>query len=315
MQIIKQLGTAGIHHRLKRLSSRLNSDILKIYRENFPEIEPAWFTILFSIHEKGTGSIQEIADSLGISHPAVIQFINKMEKENLVVTSPGESDKRKKMLSLTPGAVEILEKIKPVHKDIENAYLQLMEEISVNIPDILEKIENSISAAPLYKRIKISYKERAIKQVEVLAYNQKYREYFKNLNYEWLEKYFEIETEDEKILNDPENEIIKKGGEIFFARINGIIVGTCAAIKKDKYTYELAKMAVTEKAKGMQAGRKLALAVIGFAWSRKAKFVTLLTSSKLVAAINLYKSLGFEIVQDSADNSYKRKVFRMTLEL
>ena len=74
-------------------------------------------------------------------------------------------------------------------------------------------------------------------------------------------------------------------------------------------------MAVTEKARGKQAGKKLALAVIGFAWSKKAKFITLLTNNKLVEAVNLYKGLGFEIINENEFNEYKRKVFRMRLEL
>jgi DNA-binding MarR family transcriptional regulator len=315
MQIIKQIGAAGIHYRLKRLSDKINGDILKIYKENFPAIEPAWFTILFSISETGAPSVQDIATSLGISHPAVIQFIKKIEKADLVRFSSDKLDKRKKIISLTSSGTELLEKIKPVHGDIENAYMQLMENSGIDIPDIMEKLEISLSQNSLNERIRNLRKERIIKRVEILAYNKKYRDYFKELNYEWLNKYFEVEPEDERILNNPEKEIIKKGGEIFFARINGKIIGTCAATKIDRNTYELAKMAVTEKAKGLQAGKKLALAVIGFAWSKKAKYVTLLTNSRLVSAITLYKSLGFETIPGNEDSSYKRKIFRMTLEL
>ena len=190
-----------------------------------------------------------------------------------------------------------------------------MEDTGLDIPDILEKLEMSLTQNSLNNRIRSFRKERIIKQVEILAYNKKYREHFKKLNYEWLSKYFEVEPEDEKILNNPEKEIIKKGGEIFFARIKGEIIGTCAVTQIDRNTYELAKMAVTDKAKGLQAGKKLALAVIGFVWSKKGKYVTLLTNRKLVSAITLYKSLGFETVPGNEESSYKRKVFRMTLEL
>ena len=112
MQIIKQIGAAGIHYRLKRLSDKINGDVLKIYKENFPEIEPAWFTVLFSISENGACSVQDIATSIGISHPAVIQFIKKIEKADLVHSSSDNLDNRKKIISLTPGGTELLEKIK-----------------------------------------------------------------------------------------------------------------------------------------------------------------------------------------------------------
>ena len=193
--------------------------------------------------------------------------------------------------------------------------VNLQDETGIDLSAELEKIEFALHKDSFQSRIKSAYKERIIKDVEILSYKKDYKDIFRDLNYEWLNKYFEVEPEDEKILNDPEKEIIKKGGQIFFARINGEIVGTCAAIKIDKTTYELAKMAVTEKAKGKQAGKKLALAVIGFSWSKKAKYITLETSSKLAAAVNLYKSLGFVTVPDKEPTKYKRKVFKMVLEL
>jgi len=43
---------------------------------------------------------------------------------------------------------------------------------------------------------------------------------------------------------------LQPGGHILMARYNREIVGTCALIKTDDDTYELAKMAVTERARG-----------------------------------------------------------------
>ena len=315
MKIIKQFGEAGIPIRLKRISDMIARDILLRYRKSGIEAEPSWLPVLYALKEREVSSVQNIASSLGISHSATVQFIQKMEEKNLIQHLPDSTDKRKKMIRLTNLGYEILEKIIPVQKEIESAVQKLGEETQTDLITTIDKIEESLLRQSFYERIKESYKEKALKEVEILSYNKNLNKYFKELNYEWLQKYFEVEETDDKILNNPEKEIIKKGGEIFFARINGEIVGTCAAIRIDKDTYELAKMAVTEKARGKQAGKKLALAVIGFVWSQKAKNVMLLTSNKLVEAINLYKSLGFEIEPNYKGVSYKRKVFKMVLEL
>jgi ribosomal protein S18 acetylase RimI-like enzyme len=74
-------------------------------------------------------------------------------------------------------------------------------------------------------------------------------------------------------------------------------------------------MAVTEKAQGKQAGKKLALAVIGFAYSKGAKSVILETSSILRTAISLYESIGFKNVPGSFDSKYSRTTLRMKLDL
>jgi hypothetical protein len=81
------------------------------------------------------------------------------------------------------------------------------------------------------------------------VYNKNYKEYFKILNLEWLELYFKVEPIDMDLLSNPDK-IIDEGGEIFFAKLDNIIVGTCALLKIDENTFELAKMAVTKKAQG-----------------------------------------------------------------
>jgi len=93
------------------------------------------------------------------------------------------------------------------------------------------------------------------------------------------------------------------------------VVGTVAVCKLNPSTYELSKMAVTEEVQGKQIGKKLALTSIGFAVDNNAERLVLSTNVKLTAAINLYKSLGFEIVPNVDDYRYKRELIYMELNL
>jgi hypothetical protein len=51
------------------------------------------------------------------------------------------------------------------------------------------------------------------------------------LNIEWLSKYFKIEPKRRLVLSNPREEIIDKGGMIFYAKYNGCIVGTVSLLK------------------------------------------------------------------------------------
>ncbi|KPL02429.1 MAG: hypothetical protein AMJ90_05820 [candidate division Zixibacteria bacterium SM23_73_2] len=156
-----------------------------------------------------------------------------------------------------------------------------------------------------------------MERVEILDYQPQFKRYFKSLNLEWLQKYFKVEDEDQIFLSDPYGIIIKSGGSVIFARLDGKIVGTTALLKHDKQTFELTKMAVTKKAQGRQVGRKLTLAAIERAKTKGAKRLVLLTSPKLTAAYNLYRSLGFEEVSGSQPwaTSYIRGGIPMSLKL
>lgn len=142
-----------------------------------------------------------------------------------------------------------------------------------------------------------------------------YAKHFRSLNEERLEKYFHIEPHDREMLSDPFTKIIEPGGEIFFAKFDGKIVGTCALVKVDDETFEFAKMAVTESAQGLGLGRKLALAVIQQARKCGAKKLFLETNSKLSAARHLYRSVGFVETQPPFETVYERADVYMEIAL
>lgn len=89
-----------------------------------------------------------------------------------------------------------------------------------------------------------------IMKLKILNYEPRFRPYFESLNREWPGKLFTVEPIDEKYFKDPEGEILQKDGEIFFAEYEGEIVGTCSLLWDDGIL-EMAKMGVTEKAKGL----------------------------------------------------------------
>lgn len=153
--------------------------------------------------------------------------------------------------------------------------------------------------------------------VEIVDFKPEWRAAFKSLNQEWIEKYFRMEAEDERILDNPESEILEPGGHILFARLpeTGELVGTCALIKMDDEHYELAKMAVTETVRGRKIGKRLLEAAIQRARELGATYMTLETNSGLTAAITLYKKLGFVQLPFEEKSGYDRADVFMRLDL
>ncbi|MGV8914416.1 MAG: hypothetical protein ACOH1X_03100 [Kaistella sp.] len=52
-------------------------------------------------------------------------------------------------------------------------------------------------------------------KIEIIDFSREYSDDFKNLNVEWLQKYFVVEEADEKMLTQPEAEILGKGSKIY----------------------------------------------------------------------------------------------------
>ena len=142
--------------------------------------------------------------------------------------------------------------------------------------------------------------------VEIVPYEPRYRDDFRRLNVEWLEKYFRIEEKDNRVLIDPETHIIDKGGFIFFARIDSDVVGTAALIKAGKGCYELSKMSVTDTHQGIGIGRKLAEAAIRCFEESSGSELYLESNSRLTPALTLYESIGFVRRPVPDDSQYER---------
>lgn len=153
-----------------------------------------------------------------------------------------------------------------------------------------------------------------VKEIKIVEYEEKYHKDLKRLSYEWLEKYVSVEPEDEKILNNPKEVVLDKGGFIFFAKYNEEIVGTVSLIKVDNNTFELAKLAVTEKYQGLKIGKMLMEKCLYVAKKNNSKKIILYTNHKLSSAIGLYKKFGFKEIP-LVNNKYIESDIKMELTL
>lgn len=118
---------------------------------------------------------------------------------------------------------------------------------------------------------------------------------FHDINAEWIELMFTLEPTDREVLENPRERIIAPGGDILFVAAAGLgIVGTCALQKTGPGAFELTKMGVRERARGLKAGEFLLAGMLDRARELGAKKLYLLTNHKCAPAIHLYEKLGFE---------------------
>ncbi len=151
-------------------------------------------------------------------------------------------------------------------------------------------------------------------KMEIIEYSDRYKDDFRRLNYEWIQKYFWIEPTDELVLNHPDEAVIAAGGYIFFARLNNVIVGTCALMRVDPHVYELGKMAVDEAYRELGIGTLLMKSVIAKAKKMKLSKLVLYSNTRLHAAINMYIRFGFYMVPKTDFHNHRANV-KMELKL
>lgn len=150
--------------------------------------------------------------------------------------------------------------------------------------------------------------------IKIIPYQSKYKSAFRDLNKEWIDRYFTMEEADYKSLDNPDEYILGKGGEILVVLLKGKVVGVCALIKSNngRHDYELAKMAVSPDHQGLGIGKKLGKAIIDLARDKHAKSIFLESNTILTPAISLYRKLGFVEI-DGFKSPYKRSNIQMEI--
>ncbi|MBN1763518.1 MAG: GNAT family N-acetyltransferase [Methanomicrobia archaeon] len=152
--------------------------------------------------------------------------------------------------------------------------------------------------------------------LKIVEFDAAYADDFKRLNLVWLERYFQMEPIDLEVLSNPEEAIIKPGGRIFFALLDGAVVGTCALIKHTEGLFELSKMAVAGTHQGQGIGTQLLGHAIEWARARSIRKLFVETNTVLKSAVRLYQRLGFRTTAyESSDAHYDRTNLKLELEL
>ena len=128
---------------------------------------------------------------------------------------------------------------------------------------------------------------------EIIPFSPDLQPYFESINKAWVTQYFSLEPFDLAQLENPEQTILAKGGEIIFAKIGAHIAGTVALIPSEEGVWEMIKMGVSPEFQGKGAGELLGKQILEVARQKGATKIRLYTHTKLEAAIKLYHRLGF----------------------
>jgi GNAT superfamily N-acetyltransferase len=153
-------------------------------------------------------------------------------------------------------------------------------------------------------------------KLEFIDYDDTYKEDLKRLTLEWIETYFAIGPEDLKFVENPKSYVLDKGGYIYLAKYNNEVIGTVSLCKLlDSNSYELAKLAVTEKYRGRKLGRQITQFAIDKCKEIKARQIILYTAKRLEAAYTLYLQLGFVEIVTEQHKYTEADVIVMELDL
>ncbi|MEI7473619.1 MAG: bifunctional helix-turn-helix transcriptional regulator/GNAT family N-acetyltransferase [bacterium] len=312
-EFVNNIGLLMLGSRLKAISDLMMDDGKKIYEYANIDFEPKWFPLFYLISKQPGIAIVQASEIIGVSHAAISQFTTQMVKKGIIETKKFSQDERVKKLYLTQDGELLLNKLQPTWTIINKTVEEISNDSGIDIWEALNKFENTVRTKPFFETF---VKNSNFENAQIIHFeknNEEHKQAFLNLNLEWLEKYLWVAEFDRKMLSKPEN-ILNNDGSILFVKVQDKIVGTGAISKAKDGKYELNKISVTESHKGNGIGKKLVSSLIELAKEKEIKKLYLTTTKgKLVAAISLYKKLGF--IESTEDRHSNLEQPNITMEL
>ena len=296
--------STGLGSRLRRLSQNLLADVDRAYAATGSEFRARLFPIIYALHRNhGPMTVGELTSISGFTQPATSQTISQLVKAGLVATSTGH-DARERQVSLTEAGQRMVDEVQPFWRQIKQAVDGLLAEVEPDFLTALAGVEAAMDRETLFDRI-MALQAPPLGTVELVPYAIEHRQAFHDLNMEWIERYFHVEDYDREQLANPER-ILEKGGEIWFAVLDGKAVGTGALYCKGEGEFEIAKMAVAPGLRGHGIGARLMEKLIQRFRERGGKRLFLVTNSTLKPAIGLYRRFGFVDFVPLKPSEYER---------
>lgn len=139
--------------RLKKLSDRLQQEVAQVYAALNIDFEPKWFAMLYLLYHEPSLSVVAVAKRLRLTHPAVVQFAQQMQRKKILRVQQDKIDGRKRNLSLTKKGETIYQNILPLLKDIEQANRKLLQETGYPVMEVIRKIESALDRQSMYERM------------------------------------------------------------------------------------------------------------------------------------------------------------------
>jgi ribosomal protein S18 acetylase RimI-like enzyme/DNA-binding MarR family transcriptional regulator len=292
MSELQSYGGLLLASRLKRVSEALYAGVDEIYEAHGVHLPSRCFPVLFLLRDNGPSGITALAAKLGQTHPAVSQLSRTLLEHGVVNEKTDPGDERRRLLALSPKGVALMGRMETIWRAVVGAVDDIATSAKVDVLAAVVGAENALSERGFADRIRDRLKLAKGEAIEIIPFEPRYRDDFKRLNLEWLERYFYVEAIDAEVLSQPETSILAPGGFIFLARHGDEIVGT-SALLKDGDRFELTKMAVTERYQGLGIARRLLAAAIAQFEKTRARELFLESNSKLARAIALYEANGF----------------------
>jgi DNA-binding MarR family transcriptional regulator/GNAT superfamily N-acetyltransferase len=266
--------------------------------------------IIYELASRAQTTATELSNELGLDAGYLSRTLRDFEKRRLIIRKPAENDARQSVLSLTAeGRREFRSLNQLSHNQIEEILNDLSTVEQNRLLAAMKTIESLLNAKS--RKEKFSYILRPPQAGDMGWVVQSNGSLYAQ-EYGWDETYEALVAQ---IVADFVKNYDPKRERCWIAEKDGEPVGSVFIVKKSEAVAKLRLLIVDPQARGLGIGKRLVDECTRFARAVGYKKITLWTNSILLAARNIYREAGYELVKSETQHLFGKDSVGETWEL
>ena len=137
---------------LQRLTENLRKEAQLSYRSQNIDFEPKWFPVIYVLSQRKAISVVELSQEIGYSHPTTISLLKELEKKELIGSAKDAKDERKRLITLTEKANELIQQLQPLWAIMTQALVELTDTEN-NLYKAINEVNQNLKTKNLFDRM------------------------------------------------------------------------------------------------------------------------------------------------------------------
>lgn len=137
---------------LQRLNENLRKEAQQFYKSQNIDFEPKWFPVVYVLAQKQAISVVELSQEIGYSHPTTISLLKELEKKELIGSTKDAKDERKRLITLTDKANEMIIQLQPLWSIMTEALVELTNTEN-NLYKAINEVNQNLKSKNLFDRM------------------------------------------------------------------------------------------------------------------------------------------------------------------
>jgi DNA-binding MarR family transcriptional regulator len=134
--------------------------VSRFYQSQSLDFEARWFPVLYVLKDHRSVAVTDLAEILGLTHPAINQIAGDMAKHDMIASGRDVKDERRRLLRLTPKAQQLLTELEPIWADIRTATAELITESGLDLIKGLDRVELQLNERDMCQRVESMQSKR-----------------------------------------------------------------------------------------------------------------------------------------------------------